>query len=43
MSFAWRVPPPKRLEIAESDLLYFDRQARMSLRALNFVEVVLQT
>ena len=42
-SYAWLPAPPKRLEISEGDLLYFDRQARMSLRALNFVEVVLQT
>ena len=42
-SYAWLPAPPKRLEIVEGDLLYFDRQARMSLRALNFVEVVLQT
>ena len=42
-SFAWLPPPPKRLEITEGDFLYFDRKACMSLRAINFVEVVLQT
>ena len=42
-SYAWLPPPPKKVELVENDLLFFERQSRISLRALNFVEVIVQT
>ena len=42
-SYAWLPPPPKKVELVENDLLFFERQSRISIRALNFAEVILQT
>ena len=42
-SYAWLPSPPKKVELVDGDLLFFERQSRISLRALNFVEVILQT
>ena len=42
-AYHWLPTPPKKLDIEERDYLYFERQVRTTIRALNFVEVVLQT
>ena len=38
-SYAWLPAPSKRLEISKGDLLYFGRQARMSLREIGRAHV----
>ena len=42
-SYHWLPTPSKRLELEERDYVYFEQQVRTTIRALNFVEVVLQT
>ena len=40
--YAWLPPLPKKIEWVDVDL-FFERQCRISLQALNFVETILQT
>ena len=42
-SFAWLPQPPRKIELDEKDVIYWERNGRISLRALNFIEAILQT
>ena len=43
LSYQWLPTPPRRLDIDERDFVVFERNTRATLRALNFIESVLQT
>ena len=42
VGYSWLPQPPRVIEIHEKDLIQFERNARISLRAANFAEAVLQ-
>ena len=42
-AFAWLPQPPRKIELDEKDVIYWERNGRISLRALNFIEAILQT
>ena len=42
-AYHWPPKPPKKLELEERDYVYFKRQVCTTIRAINFVEAVLQT
>lgn len=42
MGYSWLPQPVRRIEIAERDWIFMERNVRVALRALNFAEVVLQ-
>jgi hypothetical protein len=41
--FSWLPMPARKLEFDERDVLYMERSSRATCRALNFVEVILQS
>ena len=42
VGYSWLPKPEKKVEIEEKDLIFMERSSRATLRALNFMEVVLQ-